>query len=58
MFELCLFVYCFMALAVICEEHLVVSLETLCVRWLIREGAPHTRAGVALAPTAIPPHLL
>lgn len=36
-FEGLLLVYCFVALALICDRYLVVSLETLCVRWNIRE---------------------
>ena len=35
--EVILFVYCFAGLAVVCDDHLVVSLETLCVRWEVRE---------------------
>jgi Ca2+/Na+ antiporter len=31
------FAYSFLALAIVCEERLVVSLETLCVRWDVRE---------------------
>ena len=37
---LCLFLlfsYAFFALAIVCDRYLVVSLETLCVRWNIRE---------------------
>jgi hypothetical protein len=30
LFEIFLFAYCFMALALICDKYLVVSLETLC----------------------------
>ena len=32
-----IFVYCFAGLAAVCDKYLVVSLETLCVRWGIRE---------------------
>lgn len=32
-----LFSYAFFALAIVCDRYLVVSLETLCVRWNIRE---------------------
>ena len=35
--EAVLFVYCFAGLAIVCDDHLVVSLETLCVRWEVRE---------------------
>ena len=35
--ELFLLVYAFVAVAIIADEHLVVSLETLCVRWNVRE---------------------
>ena len=35
--EVILFVYCFAGLAIVCDDHLVVSLETLCVRWEVRE---------------------
>ena len=35
--EAILFVYCFAGLAIVCDDHLVVSLETLCVRWEVRE---------------------
>ena len=31
------FSYAFFALAIVCDRYLVVSLETLCVRWNIRE---------------------
>ena len=36
-FEVGLLVYSFVAVAIIADEHLVVSLETLCVRWSIPE---------------------
>lgn len=36
-FEALLLIYCFIALAIVCDRHLVVSLETLCVRWNVRE---------------------
>jgi len=36
-FEFFLLFYAFIALATICDEYLVPSLETLCVRWNIRE---------------------
>jgi len=32
-----IFIYCFAGLAAVCDKFLVVSLETLCVRWGIRE---------------------
>ena len=32
-----IFVYCFAGLAAVCDKYLVVSLETLCVRWGVRE---------------------
>ena len=35
--EVFLFIYSFCALAVVCDSHLVLSLETFCVRWGIRE---------------------
>ena len=35
--EMIIFVYCFAGLAAVCDKFLVVSLETLCVRWGIRE---------------------
>ena len=35
--EAILFVYCFAGLAVVCDDHLVVSLETLCIKWEVRE---------------------
>eukprot|EP00756_Hemistasia_phaeocysticola_P039492 Hpha_TRINITY_DN16818_c0_g12::TRINITY_DN16818_c0_g12_i1::g.148356::m.148356 len=35
--ELFLFFWCFLALAIVCDDYLVASLETLCVRWSIRE---------------------
>ena len=35
--EVILFIYCFAGLAIVCDDHLVVSLETLCVRWEVRE---------------------
>ena len=35
--EAILFVYCFAGLAIVCDDHLVISLETLCVRWAVRE---------------------
>src|SRR4051812_47964110 len=37
LFEVVLLIYCFIALAIICDKYLVLSLETLCVRWNIRE---------------------
>ena len=37
LFEIVLFGYCFLALAIVCDEYLVVALETLCIRWSIRE---------------------
>jgi Ca2+/Na+ antiporter len=35
--EVVLFVFSFAGLAIVCDDHLVVSLETLCVRWEVRE---------------------
>eukprot|EP01060_Flectonema_neradi_P004694 TRINITY_DN13077_c2_g1_i1.p1 TRINITY_DN13077_c2_g1~~TRINITY_DN13077_c2_g1_i1.p1 ORF type:complete len:672 (+),score=118.52 TRINITY_DN13077_c2_g1_i1:47-2062(+) len=35
--ELFLFFWCFLALAMVCDDYLVASLETLCKRWGIRE---------------------
>ena len=35
--EALIFVYCFAGLASVCDKYLVVSLETLCVRWGVRE---------------------
>lgn len=35
--EVVVFLYCFAGLAIVCDEYLVVSLETLCVRFNIRE---------------------
>ena len=35
--EMVIFAYCFIGLAIVCDKYLVVSLETLCVRWGIRE---------------------
>jgi len=35
--EILIFIYCFCALAIICDSYLVCSLETFCVRWKIRE---------------------
>lgn len=35
--EACIFLYAFAGLAIVCDEYLVVSLETLCVRFNIRE---------------------
>ena len=37
LFELALLAYSFVAVALIADEHLVVSLETLCARWNVRE---------------------
>mmetsp|Transcript_2871 Transcript_2871/g.3881 ORF Transcript_2871/g.3881 Transcript_2871/m.3881 type:complete len:181 (-) Transcript_2871:435-977(-) len=31
------FIYCFIGLAIICDTFLILSLETLCVRWHLRE---------------------
>lgn len=36
-FEFLIFIYCFIGLAIVCDDFLVPSLETLCVRWNIRE---------------------
>ena len=35
--ELFILLYSFTAVAIVADEHLVVSLETLCVRWNVRE---------------------
>ena len=35
--EIVVFAYCFVALSIVCEHHLLLSLETLCVRWRVRE---------------------
>ena len=35
--EVCVLLYAFVAVAIVADEHLVVSLETLCVRWSVRE---------------------
>eukprot|EP00755_Sulcionema_specki_P018324 Sspe_Gene.66615::Locus_39350_Transcript_1_1_Confidence_1.000_Length_2253::g.66615::m.66615/K13751/SLC24A3, NCKX3; solute carrier family 24 (sodium/potassium/calcium exchanger), member 3 len=35
--ELFIFAWAFLALAIVCDDYLVASLETLCVRWSIRE---------------------
>ena len=35
--EIVVLVYAFTAVAIVADEHLVVSLETLCVRWNVRE---------------------
>jgi Ca2+/Na+ antiporter len=43
--------YSFLALAIVCDRYLVVSLETLCVRWSVREdvaGATFMALGSAL----------
>ena len=37
LFECFLLIYSFVAVAIIADEHLVCSLETLCVRWNVRE---------------------
>uniref|UniRef100_A0A7S2GP88 Sodium/calcium exchanger membrane region domain-containing protein n=1 Tax=Haptolina brevifila TaxID=156173 RepID=A0A7S2GP88_9EUKA len=37
LFECMLLIYAFVAVAIIADEHLVCSLETLCVRWSVRE---------------------
>lgn len=37
LFELALFLYAFVGLAIVCDQYLVASLETLCVRWNVRE---------------------
>ena len=36
-FEIFLFIYCMAGLAIVCDDHLVLSLETLCIKWGIRE---------------------
>mmetsp|Transcript_7537 Transcript_7537/g.12148 ORF Transcript_7537/g.12148 Transcript_7537/m.12148 type:complete len:406 (+) Transcript_7537:1264-2481(+) len=35
--EACLFLYAFLGLAIVCDNYLVPSLETLCIRWHVRE---------------------
>eukprot|EP01064_Diplonema_japonicum_P002231 TRINITY_DN11420_c0_g1_i1.p1 TRINITY_DN11420_c0_g1~~TRINITY_DN11420_c0_g1_i1.p1 ORF type:complete len:735 (+),score=57.64 TRINITY_DN11420_c0_g1_i1:97-2205(+) len=35
--EVFLFFWCFLALAIVCDDYLVLSLETLCLRWGIRD---------------------
>lgn len=35
--EVLLFGYSFLGLAIVCDNHLVVALETLCLRWSLRE---------------------
>ena len=35
--EVILFIYAFFGLAIVCDDYLVPALETLCVRWAIRE---------------------
>jgi Ca2+/Na+ antiporter len=37
LFEILLFAYCFLGLAIACDKHLIVALETLCLRWNVRE---------------------
>ena len=37
LFELVILLYAFVSVAIVADEHLVVSLETLCVRWNVRE---------------------
>src|SRR4051812_41757233 len=37
MFEIFLLAYAFLGLAIVCDRYLVPALETLCVRWKIRE---------------------
>eukprot|EP00928_Gymnodinium_smaydae_P029110 TRINITY_DN22016_c0_g2_i1.p1 TRINITY_DN22016_c0_g2~~TRINITY_DN22016_c0_g2_i1.p1 ORF type:complete len:476 (-),score=65.32 TRINITY_DN22016_c0_g2_i1:103-1530(-) len=37
LFELLLYLFCFLGLSIICDDHLVPSLETLCSRWSISE---------------------
>eukprot|EP01052_Picozoa_sp_SAG31_P014679 SAG31_NODE_920_length_10987_cov_4.682757_10_plen_100_part_00 len=36
-FEIFLFVYCMAGLAIVCDDFLVLSLETLCIKWGVRE---------------------
>ena len=48
--ELIIFVYAFLGLAMVCDDYLVQSLETLCARWNIREdvaGASFVAVGCA-----------
>lgn len=35
--EVAVFLYCFAGLAIVCDDFLVISLETLCVRFNVRE---------------------
>mmetsp|Transcript_13005 Transcript_13005/g.25239 ORF Transcript_13005/g.25239 Transcript_13005/m.25239 type:complete len:589 (-) Transcript_13005:286-2052(-) len=35
--QVVVFIYCFMGLAVVCDDYLVPSLEVLCIRWNVRE---------------------
>ena len=37
LFEVFVLLYAFTAVAIVADEHLVVSLETLCDRWSVRE---------------------
>eukprot|EP01084_Bolivina_argentea_P053227 97719_1 len=37
LFEVFCVIYCFFALAIVCDEYLAPALETLCVRWGVRE---------------------
>jgi len=34
--EICVFAASFVGLAIVCDDHLVVALETLCLRWNVR----------------------
>ena len=37
LFEIFVVIYCFFALAIVCDEYLAPALETLCVHWRVRE---------------------
>lgn len=36
-FEILVLIYCFFGLAIVCDDYLAISLETLCDRWGVRE---------------------
>jgi len=37
MFEIILFLYSFLGLAIVCDEYMIPALETLCARWSVKE---------------------
>ena len=37
LFEVAVLLIAFVGLAIVCDDHMVVALETLCVRWNVRE---------------------